>query len=314
MIKHDAHLARENVVRCCVASCLIVLVLPLAACGGKLELDASPTHTGGSLPLGGGPSTGGWSNSETTESTTKNTGGASSTAANPGGTTSSGVATATGGTSGAPGTCGTVSQFTEQAVPICTFAGGNHLSASGCNSRLVTLYRDSTQSYLAVDWNSDIVQCPNDAVDSPVFESPGVYIGGDRTDTLSVQILSGGMIRLVCDTDNRSGEGWYYDYTCSPNGIQTILPCLKAGSFWVVFPATTTDSGYEGRIDGMSDVCSSTTAKGISFTSTSGDNLALGTHPVTCSADGTAFGFEDLKGHEVKITFVSSQVVDVQRY
>jgi len=313
-MKHYALLAPEDVVRFCVASCMIVSVLPLATCGGKLESDSSPTHTDGSLPLGGGSSTGGRLNSETTETTTKNTGAASSTPADPANATSSGISTATGGTSGIPGTCGIVSQLTEQAVPICTFAGGNHVTASGCASRLVTLYRDSTHSYVAVDWNTDIVQCPNGAVDSPVFESPGVYTGGDRTDTLSVQILSSGMIRLVCETDDRSGAGWYYDYTCSPNGILTILPCLKAGNIWVVFPATATDSGYEGRIDYMMDVCSPTNGKGISFTSTAGDNLALGTRPITCAPDGNAFWFEDLKGHEVKITFVSSQVVDVQRY
>jgi hypothetical protein len=176
------------------------------------------------------------------------------------------------------------------------------------------MYRDSTGAYFAVDWDEGIVQCPIGAVDSYVFESPGVYTEGDRIDTLSGQILANGLIRLVCKTDNFTGSGWYYDYTCSTNGIQTILPCLKAGSFWVVFPATATDAGYEGRIDGIKDVCSSTNDKGISFTSTSGDNVALGTRPITCSADGNAFWFEDLSGREVEITLASDQVVDVQWY
>lgn len=306
---------------CRAASCLVVAVLSLLACGGRVAFDTLTESTGGTLSFGGATSTGGMMSAGASPNSTKDSGTVSSTAgsANTGSLTSSRNLAATGGTSGTGGTTGkrgTISQLPAQAVPICTFASGDHIDASGCQSRSVGVYMDSTSTYFAINYDNSIVQCPDGTVGRRVFESSGTYIGGDRTETLSGQILANGLIRLVCTTANRTGNGWYYNVTCSANCIQTIQPCPKAGSFFVEFPETGTDAGtrgYEDYIDGYV-TCPNCPAKSMHYTSTSGNNAAHGTQPITYSAEGKTFWFDDMSGHLVTITLDAYyQVIDVQR-
>lgn len=196
-------------------------------------------------------------------------------------------------------------------VPLCTFPPAIHPDASDCQGSPVMVYSNQTVTYFEA---SNTAECAEGSMAPMVLAQVGDVYGTGRAEIVTAQVLANGMVRLTCATENRVGNDWCYNFTCSANGLQTIQPNPKAGTLFVEFPEL---EGYEGRLDGYSWCtfneleCAN---RNIVYTSKFGDNASVGTEPVTYSADGKTFWFNDLSSHRVTISIDDNyQVTDVQR-
>ena len=152
---------------------------------------------------------------------------------------------------------------------------------------------------------------------SVVFGQVGLAYRNAREETVTGQVLSNGLVRLSCTSEDGEGYIGSYNVTCGANGLQTIEPYLKADVLYVEFPeGEVTTAGYEGSV-GEYYRCASNGLEcdgNIVYASKSADNAVLGTEPVTYSADRRTFWFNDLGGRQVTISIDDKyEVTDVQR-
>ena len=212
-----------------------------------------------------------------------------------------------------PDRCQPIAQLPEGSVPVCNYTGGKPGRTSGCSMFPVRLSMGTGSYYFVTTESPGIVQCPRDRPETAVQMSTGTYTGAVQ-ESLSVEVLDGGLVHFHCRTDEPDGPGSSHDILCSDTGIQ-IIPIDKGSSrLCLEFPGTesTPDAaGYLGWLPYQEvryppDCRDTGVAPQIDYTSLLGYpevTPALGSQTVTCAVTNGSktLSFKDLLGQPVTI-------------
>jgi len=212
-----------------------------------------------------------------------------------------------------PDKCEPIGQLPAGSVPVCTYTGGKPGWVSGCSMFPVRLFMDAGSYYFVTTESPGIIQCPRDKPEAAIQLSTGTYTGVAQ-ESLSVEVLAGGLVHFRCRTDEPNGPGFSHDILCSYTGIQ-IIPIDK-GHFRICleFPGTESTPGAAGYFGWLPydeirspPECNDTgVSPQIDYTSISGYpgvTSSLGSQPVTCaiSNGSKTLSFKDLLGQPVTI-------------
>jgi hypothetical protein len=188
----------------------------------------------------------------------------------------------------------------------------------------VSLSMDAGSYYFVT--TESIVQCPRDRPETAVQMSTGTYTGADQQ-SLSVEVLDGGLVHFRCRNYERDGPGSIHNILCSDTGIQIISPDKGTPQICLEFPWTETTpdaAGYLGwltyEVTTMYPDCRGTgVALQIDYTSLLGFpdlTPTLGSQPVTCAVSNGSktLSFNDLLDQPVTIVLGGSygEVINVR--